>query len=309
MSASTQRTPGRSAATERKARTANAQLITASTSADHATIRRTPIRRATPRELQAMLLEAFLDQTDSNVEESLETDAESQLSADEIDLSDGPDDETDAEAKGEPEADELIAFEASLRDDQNLEFDATPELIHRLADWYVLRIATDPQTEHVRCTHSVKHWMRDTPRTTDGRSLAEDVHQLRQSLDAMADLFTRRLPRFLARPTPEALLADWRDLQDNRRVESATRQANSTLGADIPRNIDSLDPLEKLAFAELVFDSALSAGKSDARRAEFGDLVDHILLIWPSTGETMPMRMLFEHELWRARLKKAILAK
>lgn len=308
MSAHIQRTTGRSSVTERKTRTAHAQQATTATSADHGTIRRTSIRRATPRELQAMLLEAFLDQTDSNAHDSLETNAEREMSEDEIDLSDGPDDEADAEAKGEPEADELIAFEASLRDDLNFEFDATPTLLHRLADWYVLRVATDPKTKQVCCTHIVKRWMQDAPRSTDERSMGDDVHQLRQSLDAMADLFTRRLPRFLAKPAPEALLADWRALQGDRRMEFAARQLNSTLGADVPRNIDSLDPLEKLAFAELVFDTALSAGKSDARRAEFGDLVDHILLVWPASGETMPMRMLFEHETWRARLKHAIQA-
>ena len=309
MQARTQRTTGRTATVVRTPQAVLSQRATALARVGHATIRRAEVRRATPRELQTMLLAEylddaafeFLDAPAPDVDSSTPEDAE-----DELDFDDSPDNDIDAEVPGEPESEELAAFEAFLQDDQNLEFDASPPLTYRMGDWYVLRI--DPNSAKPLsnlCVHVAKPWMRQAPKKSDGQSLGNDVHGLRDSLDRMAKLFTERLPIFLSDPQPDNLLNDWRTLQRLRGAEFALRQRDTRAGADVPHNIESLNPSEKLAFAELVFDEALSAERGPARRAEFGDLVEHVLLLWSVTGQTMPMRMLFENEAWLKEINTA----
>lgn len=251
------------------------------------TIDQATVLRATPRELRLMLADALQDELTKSDAVFANAEAAEDAELDELDLADGPDDDADAEPAGEPEPEELAAFEASLLDADNLPLHPKPALTLSFSDYYVFRI--DPAEKSggtPRCTHIAKPWLRFAG---PGGAMATHARNLCFTLDAMAGALAWCLPQTLANPQPDALLQDWTALQ----------QADG----------GHYDPWSQVGWVSLVFSAALEvSGRStpDTKDSYFSGIHQNILLYWSDTQCTMPLRSFVDpNGPWVDALKRA----
>lgn len=262
---------------------------------------RTQRWRSSLRDLQWMAQAAYSDDLWDDVEGGPpDPDANDPLAIEAALLTDGPEDDADDVAKGEPEADELLAFELLLREDHNAESLQDTPLTLQLADWHVLRVSSakgSPTASTPECRFIPKPWMRQLPSTDARDDFGVFLEELCTTFDQIARAIEQRLPTFLATPDPTALITDWRRLQRN-------------LQADLPgKNLDMLLPTEQVGFVELVFHDVSALGDSDSsRRARFSDVIEHSLLHWSDTERFMPLRQWFDNPEWKRQIALACAA-
>lgn len=262
---------------------------------------RTQRWRSSLRDLQTMAQAAYAAGPWDDVEGAApDPDANDPLAIEDALLTDGPEDDADEIAKGEPEADELLAFELLLREDHNAESLRDTPLTLQLADWHVLRVTSGEgrlTASPPECRFIPKAWMRQLTSTDPSDDFGLFLCELSATFDQIARSIEQRLPTFLATPDPTALMTDWRRLQHS-------------LQADLPgKNLGMMVPTEQVGFIELVFHDVSALGDSDSsRRARFSDVIEHSLLYWRDTGCFMPLRQWFDNPDWKRQVALACAA-